>query len=506
MYRRHAPLLVTIFLLCGIEFLQTGMIAFASLPIMGEIGAGPEEYSLVAALYACMAVVSISKQRWFTERLGWRNYVLASAGVFIAGALICSQSDHLLSFTVGRVVMGLGGGGFMTAGRVLINELSPGPERFTGIKVFATALAGGTAASPFLAAMVVTHDDWHSIFWILIGIALLTCAMATVSLSTDRHPPEERTSSSALRAGMLAIGAFTLPYAIQRTPYEFYSAAPAWLGLVVAGLLILYVFFHVEHQHDRPLLHIRNLITSRYVAGVALFCFCYLVVGANSYMLPIFLQRGLGFSWETIGTYQSASLVAAVATWFVMAKLIPRSPAPRKYLIVGFLALAGFGYRLSSLSPQADMVDSILPALALNGCFLMLVLPTAAMQTFRDVPPDTTLSAHAQQIKNMFGQIATAAGTAVGAVVLQWRSTVQYGVLNVHSASDDPTSQHQLAAAAGLLERTTGAVRAAQIALAQQAQDLAQQATLVASIEYFRVLAMVATLALAISAVQRIFR
>jgi hypothetical protein len=76
----------------------------------------------------------------------------------------------------------------------------------------------------------------------------------------------------------------------------------------------------------------------------------------------------------------------------------------------------------------------------------------------------------------------------------------------VHSASDDPISQHQLAAAAGLLERTTGAVRAAQIALAQQAQDLAQQATLVASIEYFRVLAMVATLALAISAVQRIFR
>jgi len=506
MYRRHSPLLITIFLLCSIEFLQTGMIAFAALPIMGEIGAGPEEYSLVAALYACMAVVSISKQRWFTERLGWRNYVLASASIFIAGAMVCSKSDHLLSFTVGRVIMGLGGGGFMTAGRVLVNKLAPGAERFTGIKVFATALATGTAASPFLASVIVTNDDWHSIFWILIGITLLTCAMAAASLPTDRHPQEERTSSSALRVGLLAIGAFTLPYAIQRTPYEFYSSAPAWLGLVTAGLLILYVFFHVEHQHDRPLLHVRTLITSRYAGGVALFCFCYLVAGANNYMLPIFLQRGLGFAWETIGVFQSAGLVAAVATWLVMAKLLPKSPSPKKYLIAGFLALGVFAYRLSSLSPQAGMIEGILPALVLNGCFIMLVLATAAMQTFRDVPPDEMLMAHAQQVKNMFGQIATAAGTAVAAVVLQWRSTVQYGVLNLHSAPDDPILQHQLAITAQYLVRTTGAMKATQIAVAQQAQEIAQQATLVACGEYFRVVAILAMLAVGISASQRLFK
>jgi len=506
MYRRRAPLLITIFLLCAIEFLQTGMIAFAAQPIMGEIGAGPEEYSLVAALYACMAVVAISKQHWLTERLGWRDYVLVSAAVFIAGALVCSRSEHLLAFTVGRVLMGLGGGGFMTAGRVLVNTLAPGAERFTGIKVFATALAGGTAASPFLASLAVTNDDWHAIFWILIGVALLACALAMSSLPTDRHPVDERTSSSALRVGLLAVGAFTLPYAIQRTPYEFYSAAPAWLGLLAAGLAMLVVFFHVEHGHDRPLLHIRALLGSRYVAGVALFCFCYVVVGANNYMLPIYLQRGLGFSWETIGVFQSVALLAAVATWFVMAWALAKSPAPKKYLVAGFLALSGFAYRLSALGPEAGMVDGVLPALALNGCFLMLVLATAAMQTFRDVPASPLLMANAQQVKNIFGQIATAAGTAVAAVVLQWRSTVQYGNLNLHAAPNGPLLQHQLALAAEFLARTTGAAQAARIALAQHGQEIARQATLLAAVEYFRVLALLALLALAVSALQRIFR
>ena len=89
MYRKHGALLATVCLLCGLEFLQTGMIAFASVPIRGEIDASPEEYSLVAALYACVAVVVIAKQRWLTERLGWRNYMIGRSS-FTSQGLYCA--------------------------------------------------------------------------------------------------------------------------------------------------------------------------------------------------------------------------------------------------------------------------------------------------------------------------------------------------------------------------------------------------------------------------------
>jgi len=90
--------------------------------------------------------------------------------------------------------------------------------------------------------------------------------------------------------------------------------------------------------------------------------------------------------------------------------------------------------------------------------------------------------------------------------VLQWRSTVQYGNLNLHAAPNGPLLQHQLALAAEFLARTTGAAQAARIALAQHGQEIARQATLLAAVEYFRVLALLALLALAVSALQRIFR
>jgi len=49
----------TIFLLSLVEFLRSGMKAFAAAPILGETGIGPEEFSLIAAVYA-----SLSDAEW----------------------------------------------------------------------------------------------------------------------------------------------------------------------------------------------------------------------------------------------------------------------------------------------------------------------------------------------------------------------------------------------------------------------------------------------------------
>ena len=60
----------------------------------------------------------------------------------------------------------------------------------------------------------------------------------------------------------------------------------------------------------------------------------------------------------------------------------------------------------------------------------MLVLATAAMQTFRDVTHHDTLFAHAYQIKSMLAQIAMTIGTTIATLFLQWRTTLQYNNLN----------------------------------------------------------------------------
>src|SRR5699024_12875744 len=78
-------ILITIFFLNIIEYLQSGMIAFAARPIMGEIGSSPEEFGLINAVYASIAVIMIAKQHWMIERLGWRRYIQIALSFFMMG-------------------------------------------------------------------------------------------------------------------------------------------------------------------------------------------------------------------------------------------------------------------------------------------------------------------------------------------------------------------------------------------------------------------------------------
>ncbi|MDF3133511.1 MFS transporter [Pseudomonas extremaustralis] len=506
MYRKNAALLMTVGLLCALEYLQAGMIAFASAPIRGEIDASPEEFTLVAALYACIAVVVISKQRWLVERLGWRNFMLGSISIYVLGAVVCGISGDLTSFTVGRVIMALGGASFMTSARLMVNLLPPGPGRFVGVKVFATGLASGTAAAPFLSSLAVVEDTWHAIFWLLIAGAVAAGVLCMRFLPSEPIHEDERSPSSPANILLLSVSTFFLLYVLQRSYYDFYNESIILLAFALLAALGVYIFFHAEHAKDEPFLKVKDLMQSRYILGVGLFCFTYIVLGSNNYILPYFLQSGLGYSWDTIGTFQAFGLAGALLTWFAMALVIPKYPAPKKFFVVGFAALISFGLLLSSLTLDANMWSHILPALVLNGCFVMLVLATAAMQTFRDVTHHDTLFAHAYQIKSMLGQIAMAIGTTLATLFLQWRTTLQYNNLNGHFNPGDPLYQDSAQRLTLALTPAVGAGPANQIAVATLAQDLHQQATLVASMEYFWVVIVVAGVALGVSMVQKTFK
>lgn len=506
MYRKNAALLLTVGLLCALEYLQAGMIAFASAPIRGEIDASPEEFTLVAALYACIAVVVISKQRWLVERLGWRNFMLGSISIYVLGAFVCGVGNDLTSFTVGRVIMALGGASFMTSARLMVNLLPPGPGRFVGIKVFATGLAGGTASAPFISSLVVVEDTWHAIFWVLITGAVIAALLCTRFLPNSVAAEDQRTPSSPANILLLSVSSFFLLYVLQRSYYDFYNETFILVAFALLAALGIYTFFHAEHGKREPFLKVRDLMQSRYLLGVALFCFTYIVLGSNNYILPYFLQTGLGYSWDTIGTFQAFGLAGALLTWGLMSVVIPKSPAPKKFFLTGFAALVGFGWLFSSLTPNANMWSNILPALLLNGCFVMLVLATAAMQTFRDVTHHDTLFAHAYQIKSMLGQIAMAMGTTIATLFLQWRTTTQYNNLNGHFSAADPLYLQQTQHLTQMLAPQVGESHAGQLAVSTLSQNLLQQSTLVASMEYFTAIIVVGALALLVSMGQKTFR
>ncbi|WP_295996764.1 MFS transporter [Rugamonas sp.] len=322
-------LLATIFLLNAIEFLQSGMITFGAGPISGEIGASPEEFTLVTVAYAVVAIAAIAKQRWLVERLGWRGFVQASVAVYIIGAAICGSSGSFPQFFAGRVVMALAGGPFLTTSRIMVNLLPANPRRFRGIVAYAGALAFGNGIAPWLASVAISHDRWPMIFVLLSGVAGGAALFGSIALPAEATPAAQRSQSHPQATVVMAAGAFLGLYTLQRAAYDFYSnAMPLLLAILAGGGALLY-FAHHQYRHERPLLALKRLMHPRYVAGMATFTLGYMVLGANNYMLPAFMQGALGFPWETIGQVQSAGLLAAVPAFCVMAMILKKTSRPK---------------------------------------------------------------------------------------------------------------------------------------------------------------------------------
>jgi MFS family permease len=500
-------LYATIFVLTAIEFLQLSMVAFGAGPIMGEVSITPEDFSLIAAVYASVAILVISMQRWFVTRLGGRLLIQCTTAISLLGAVLCATSHDFASFLLGRFVMALGGGALFTSARMIIHNRLAGPKRFVGIKCLAYGVASCIAAGPWLAAQAVSADTWSAIFWLLAALDMLAFLLASRSLDNSLRGYEPgRSDWKPWLQLLLAGGSFGLLYGLQRLYYDYYGNAAFVAGVLVLAVIALIFYAHHQRVHGRPLLHLSGMLHTRYVAGIGLFLFGYLMLGANNYVIPSMLLRSLGYSWETVGYFEAIGALAAVATFIVVSKLLPKHPAPRKFWISGFIALGLFGLMLARVDPSANPWWHILPALACYNVFLLTVLPITAMQAFRKMEGDETLFSNAQQVKNMLAQAGIALGISMATLGQQWRTTVHYNVLNAQVTPDNPIYLATIRHIEDALVGRVGRVEAAQIAVARVAGLLAQQSALLANIDHFMLIAVLGLLGIVVTLLQRVFR
>lgn len=483
------------------DFLQTGVYAFNAAPIMGDLGASPEEYSLVATFYAVTAIGMIFNHRWLVERLGWRWFMRATSLLFAAGALVCATSDTLAAFTAGRLVTAMGCASFFTAGRVLVNFIPPSPRRFTGVKFFASGIAWGGVCGPLVASVALSLQDWRLAFVAQLVPATLIALLGELCL--PRAPLARRAPFDARGLITLAGGSALLLFALQRSAFDFFSERLALYMYVLLGLPALVLAVWLVLRSELPAIRLHEMSQRRYLVGLAAFGTCYALLGGNNTAVPVLLMRGLNLPLETIGRYVAVGALGGVAVWIALARLVPRHQGPTRYYVLGFSLLAAAGILLGRLSETADPAAHVLPALLCNGAFVIAVLSTTAVQTFRDLQRDETVFSHANQVKNVLAQFGVAAGTCAATLFVQWRTTLHYVQVGEALGPQSTPLQDTLRMLAQRFGATHDPDTAARMAVASVNGLLSQQASFMASLDYFCGIAGVAGVCLVVVLVER---
>jgi EmrB/QacA subfamily drug resistance transporter len=393
----------------GIAFLDATVVNVA-LPTIGEeLDAGITSLQWVVNAYTLTLSGFLLLGGSLGDHYGRRRVFVTGVVWFAVASLLCGLAPSDEALIAARALQGIGGA-LLTPGSLAIIEASFRRED-RGPAIGAWSGLGGVAAAvgPFLGGWLVQAVSWRLIFLINLPLAAV---VVWVSL---RHVPETRDPGATGRldwpgAALAAVGLAGVVYALTEGPAEGWTS-PVILATGLGGVAALAAFLAWERRTPAPMLPLDLFASRQFSAANAVTFVVYGALASSLFLLPIQLQRVVGYS-------PLASGVALVPVTVLMLALSARSGrlaariGPRLPMTLGpLLVAAGFAL-FTRIDQGASYAVDILPASLVYGFGLVLTVAPLTATVLAAAPAE-----HAGVASAVNNAVARTAGLLAVAVL-----------------------------------------------------------------------------------------
>ena len=143
------------------------------------------------------------------DEFGRKKVMLAGAGVFCAGSVLCALAPNPQTLIAGRAIMGLGAAASEPGTLSMIRQVYPGARatsRAIGIWSAVSGLA--LARGPVIGGALVGVWSWRGIFWFNLVFGLAALIVAAIILPESSDPTAARVDTVGTLFGAGALAAF----------------------------------------------------------------------------------------------------------------------------------------------------------------------------------------------------------------------------------------------------------------------------------------------------------
>lgn len=481
-------------LIIGLDYFDNALFAFFASYISGGVSASADELVWSSSAYAFGAVIGILQQHAWVERIGYRRYLAISMFAFAAGGIGAGLSDNSVQLMMARGMQGYFIGPMLGACRIFIQLSIPLQWRAWTLRIFMTFIVFCGALAPIIGAYLVANFEWNWLFYSTVPVAVLAGLLVLWVLpDVGDVPAHERTEPHYLAYIVFALAQAALQVVMARTHSELFLGSPGLIGLALAGLVGLGWFAYHQWQHPSPLVRLQGLRESSFQVGLILYGVYYYLSTSLNYLLPRLMEGGLGFTVDNAGYFTGMMALIGGLSVFAYMKVSARITRKRWVVVPGFLVIALISWWLARVSPQADRLHLAVPLL-LRGLMTPLVMMPVAGVTFRVF--QGVDYAHSYRLKNLLRQLAISFATANVIALQQHRLALHETRLSESANLGNPVFMQTLdMLTRGFEAAGHAAAQAHAMALATLARTFEQQATFMASLDGFEIIAVVAVVA-----------
>ena len=408
-YRRIA------LLVAAANFMENldGTVITTALPQMARtFGVAPVDVGVGITGYLLTLAIFIPVSGWIADRFGTRNTFAAAIAVFTVASLLCGMSTTLPTFTVSRVLQGIGGAMMVPVGRLIVLRNTDRADLITAIAYITWPALAAPVLGPPVGGFIATYATWHWIFYLNLplGIAALVLVWLMV-------PQVSAAANKALDwPGFLLCGCAC---ALMLYGFELVSRSDADVrfalavlaaSAVLGALSVVQLLRSGDPLLDLSILRIPTFAVT--IWGGSLF---RLAIGAAPFLLPLMFQVGFGMNAFEAGLLLLALFAGNVAmkpgTSYILYRFGFRATMIATGLVNALLLLACATF-------TRDMPIALVTIVLFgSGLARSMQFTTINTLAFADVPQ--ARMSHANTLSAMAQQLSMGMGVAVGAVAIR---------------------------------------------------------------------------------------
>jgi DHA2 family multidrug resistance protein len=484
---------VVVSLAAFMEVLDTS-IANVALPYMaGSLGASNDQSTWVLTSYLVSNAIILPISGWLSRVVGRKRFFMICLVIFTISSLLCGIAPSLSAIIMFRILQGLGGGGLQPMAQAILADTFPPEKRGLAFALYGVTTIVAPTIGPTLGGWITDNYTWRWIFFINLPVGLL--ALFLVYRLIDDPPWAKGVAGTLAKIdyigiSFLVLGVGALQVMLDRGQEDDWFGSHFIITLAVlaaVGLVSLVVW---EWFYKNPVIEVRLFKNLNFLGANGMMFMLGMLLFSSLVMMPLFLQSLLGYTAESAGLVLSGGGFILLFLMPIVGALSGKIPARN---LVGFgwftLSCAMF-YSAQRLDLQISFASaSLLRIVQVFGLGFLFV--PINLSTYVGMPAEK--SGSVAGIVNFMRNIGSSVGTSVVTTLLARRAQVHQAYLVRNIAAGNPLLHSGAGALAGRLAIAgVGAANATQRAYARLYQSLIGQATLLAYIDTYRVLATLA--------------
>ncbi len=483
------------------EVLDTS-IANVALPYMaGSLGVSNDEGTWVLTSYLVSNAIVLPISGWLVKVAGRKRLFMTCLAIFTASSLLCGLAPSLATLILFRVLQGAGGGGLQPLAQSILADSFPPEKRGIAFAVYGITVIVAPTVGPTLGGWITDNYSWRWIFFINLPVGILTLLLV---LRFVGDPPWAKRIRDALAQvdyvgiSLLTIGVASLQVMLDKGQEDDWFGSRFILTffiLAATGLLSLFIW---EWWFARNgVVEIRLYKNLNFLGANVMMFVLGVVYFSSLVIMPLFLQTLLGYTAENSGLVLSGGSLVLLFTMPLIGVLSSKFQA-RHLIALGWISL-GWGLYYSALHLDLDIsfgVASLVRVVQVIGLpFLFVPINLAS---YVGLPSEKSSSVAG--LINFMRNIGSSVGTSLVTTLIARRAQLHQIDLVANVTPGGPNFHNAVAAlSAHLAASGADGVRALKQAYAVVYQSTIGQATLLAYVDTYVILALGAVIMFALS-------